>query len=157
MVDVRAALRMVRSRCVHAPLVTVVAIVAVLATAVHEGVFHHALALDVAFRYGFSGLVLATAFAGRTLSTLDYGASAVTAGAGGALVAVLAMRRISWFAIFWVVVGLLAHHQIADWEHLVSFTTGYGLGRLLGAPAVDPARRAADRAPAHALAAAGLA
>jgi enterochelin esterase-like enzyme len=39
----------------------------------------------------------------------------------------------------------------------VSFTTGYGLGRLLGAPVVDPARRAAGRAPAHALAAAGLA
>ena len=226
MADVRAALRVVRNRCVHAPIVTVVAIVAVLATAVHNSVFHHELALDVAFRYGFSGraiamghwatvatsqlltrdpfmaisivlslalmlgvyemvagwwralvvtivcalagplivaaglgigAVLGNGFAGRTLSTLDYGASAVTAGAGGALVAVLAMRRLRWFAIFWVVVGLVAHHQLADWEHLVSFTTGYGLGRLLGAPAVDAARRAAGRARAHALVAAGLA
>ena len=40
------------------------------------------------------GSVLGNGFAGRTLSTLDYGASAVTAGAGGALVAVLAMRRL---------------------------------------------------------------
>ena len=59
MADLRAALRVVRRRCVHAPLVTVVAIVAVLATAVHEGVFHHELALDVAFRYGFSGRAIA--------------------------------------------------------------------------------------------------
>jgi enterochelin esterase-like enzyme len=183
--------------------VTTVAIAAVLGTAVHEGVFHHELPLDVAFRYGFSGRaigmghwstvvtsqfltrdpfmaisiavslavmlgvyemvagtwratvvavvtacagpllvaaglglgsILGNEFAGRTLSTLDYGGSAVTAGAGGALVAVLGMRRLRWFAAFWVLVGLLAHHQIADWEHLVAFTTGYGLGSLLGAP-----------------------
>ncbi len=232
--EVRTALHAVRRRCVHPPLVTTAAIVAVAATAVHYGVFHHELALDVAFRYGFSGRaigmqhwstlatsqflsrdpfmavsislslalmlglyemvagswravvvtaitavagpllvaaalgvgnVLGSAFAARTLSTLDYGASAVTAGAGGALVAVLGMRRLRWFAIFWVVVGLAAHHQLADWEHLAAFTSGYGLGRMLGAPPLRtvgaariPSRRLALVVPSLALAAAiGLA
>ncbi len=80
------------------------------------------------------GSVLGNDFAGRTLSTLDYGASAITAGAGGALVSVLGMRRLRWFACFWVGFGLLAHHQLADWEHLGSFATGYGVSHLLGAP-----------------------
>src|SRR5262249_12952430 len=35
------------------------------------------------------GSALGSGFAGRTLSTIDYGASAVTAGAGGALIACL--------------------------------------------------------------------
>ncbi len=88
------------------------------------------------------GSSLGNAFSARTLSTLDYGASAITAGAGGALVAVLAMRRLRWFAIFWVTVGLVLHHQLADWEHLGSFVTGYGLGHVLGtAPAVGSLRR----------------
>ncbi len=88
------------------------------------------------------GSSLGNAFSARTLSTLDYGASAITAGAGGALVAILAMRRLRWFAIFWVAVGLGLHHQLADWEHLGSFVTGYGLGHVLGiAPAVGSVRR----------------
>jgi enterochelin esterase-like enzyme len=80
------------------------------------------------------GAVLGSQFASRTLSTLDYGGSAVTAGGGGALVAVLGMRRLRWFAVFWVALGLVAHHQIADWEHLCAFVTGYGVGHLLGVP-----------------------
>jgi hypothetical protein len=86
------------------------------------------------------GSSLGNTFAGQTLSTLDYGASAVTAGAGGALIAVLGMRRLRWFAIFWVVAGLLVHRQLADWEHLVSFTFGFGLGTLMGTPAPRPSR-----------------
>ncbi len=88
------------------------------------------------------GSALGNDFAGRTLSTLDYGASAITAGAGGALVAVLGMRRLRWFAYFWVGFGLLVHHQLADWEHLGSFATGYGLGHVLGTPPVGRVRRA---------------
>ena len=91
------------------------------------------------------GSSLGNAFSARTLSTLDYGASAITAGAGGALVAVLAMRRLRWFAIFWVAAGLVFHHQLADWEHLGSFVTGYGLGNVLGiAPAIGSLRRRAS-------------
>ena len=88
------------------------------------------------------GSSLGNAFSARTLSTLDYGASAITAGAGGALVAVLGMRRVRWFAIFWVGAGLALHHQLADWEHLGSFVTGYGLGTALGVtPAIGSLRR----------------
>ena len=50
----RAALLDVRDRCVHLPLVTGIAIAAVLVTALRYGVFTHELSLDVAFRYGFS-------------------------------------------------------------------------------------------------------
>ena len=60
--------------------------------------------------------------------------SAVTAGAGGALVAVIGNRKLRIVAVLWVVGGLLVHHQIADWEHLGAFTVGLGLGYLLGAP-----------------------
>ena len=84
------------------------------------------------------GAVLGSQFASRTLSTLDYGGSVVTAGGGGALVAVLGMRRLRWFAVFWVVFGLVAHHQIADWEHLCAFATGYGVGHGLGVPTAAP-------------------
>lgn len=79
------------------------------------------------------GSSLGVGFAARTLSTLDYGASAVTAGAGGALVGVMGRRRLFWFAVLWVVGGLILHHQFADWEHLGSFVVGGGLGRVLGA------------------------
>ncbi len=88
------------------------------------------------------GSSLGSDFTGRTLSTLDYGASAVTAGAGGALVAALGMRRLRWFAIIWVIGGVFLHHQIADWEHVGSFIVGYGLGHVLGtAPTVNSLRR----------------
>lgn len=94
------------------------------------------------------GSALGNSFAARAFSTLDYGASAVTAGAGGALVAVLGMRRLRWFAVFWVVVGLLLHHQLADWEHVGSFAVGYGLGHLLGAAPLRAAARDRRRASA---------
>lgn len=86
------------------------------------------------------GSSLGAGFASRTLTTLDYGASAVTAGAGGALVAVLGMRRVRWFAIAWVIGGLILHHQLADWEHLGSFAVGSGIGRAFGAPAIGSLR-----------------
>ena len=92
------------------------------------------------------GSALGSQFAGQTMSTLDYGASAITAGGGGALVSVAGGRKLRWFAILWVVGGLLVHHQLADWEHLASFSVGYGLAHLLGAPSIaastaGPARR----------------
>lgn len=78
------------------------------------------------------GSALGVEFAARTLSTLDYGASAVTAGAGGALVGAMRRRRLTWFALLWVLGGLVFHHQLADWEHFGSFVVGAGLGRALG-------------------------
>ena len=83
------------------------------------------------------GSALGSRFAGQTMSTLDYGASAITAGGGGALVAVAGGRKLRWFAILWVIGGLLLHHQLADWEHLASFSVGYGLAVLLGTPATS--------------------
>ena len=73
-------------------------------------------------------------FANRSLSTLDYGASAITAGGAGALIAVLANRRLLIGAAVFVLGGLAFHHQLADWQHLVAFPIGYGLGRLQGLP-----------------------
>ena len=87
------------------------------------------------------GSALGSQFAGQTMSTLDYGASAITAGGGGALVAVAGGRKLRWFAILWVVGGLLLHHQLADWEHLASFSVGYGLAALLGAPGASLSSR----------------
>ena len=87
------------------------------------------------------GSSLGIDFASRTLTTLDYGASAVTAGAGGALVAVLGMRRVRWFAIVWVIGGLVLHHQLADWEHVGSFVVGGGLGYALGTAPIGSMRR----------------
>lgn len=87
------------------------------------------------------GSALGSRFAGQTMSTLDYGASAITAGGGGALVAVAGGRKLRWFAILWVAGGLLLHHQLADWEHLASFSVGYGLASLLGTPATSLSSR----------------
>jgi enterochelin esterase-like enzyme len=92
--------------------------------------------LGVAAALGI-GAALGSGFAARTLSTPDFGASAITAGAGGALVAVLGWRRLRYVAVAFVLGGLVFHHQLADWEHLVSFTTGYGLGRWLGVARCD--------------------
>lgn len=213
--DAWARIAHIRARCLHPPLVTTAAIIAVIVSASRFDVFSHELSLEVALRYGFSGraltqghwgtivtsqfltrdpfmavsiaaslalmlgvyemiagsmralivmLVTAAAgplivggvvglgsalgsqFAGQTMSTLDYGASAITAGGGGALVSVAGGRKLRWFAILWVVGGLLVHHQLADWEHLASFSVGYGLAHLLGAPSTAastavPARR----------------
>jgi enterochelin esterase-like enzyme len=74
-----------------------------------------------------AGSGLHIGFASRTLSTLDYGASAVTAAAGGALVGILDRRWLRIAAVIFVVGGLLLHHQMADWEHLVAFPLGYAI------------------------------
>jgi len=87
-------------------------------------------------------------FASRSLSTLDYGASAITAGGAGALIAVLGNRRLRLGAIVFVLGGLVLHHQLADWQHLVAFPIGYGLGRLQGLPSphqsIDPRQQPAE-------------
>ncbi|HEX4540824.1 MAG TPA: alpha/beta hydrolase-fold protein [Acidimicrobiales bacterium] len=78
------------------------------------------------------GNVLGSTWAANTLSTLDFGASAITAGGAGAVVALLRWRWLRVVALLIVLSGLPLHHQLADWEHLISFTFGFGLGLILG-------------------------
>jgi enterochelin esterase-like enzyme len=78
------------------------------------------------------GNVLGSTWAANTLSTLDFGASAITAGGAGAVVALLRWRWLRIVALVIVLSGLPLHHQLADWEHLISFTFGFGLGLILG-------------------------
>ena len=161
--DAWARIARICARCLHPPLVTTAAILAVLVTAARFDVFSHELSLEVALRYGFSGRALTqgrwgtlvtsqfltrdpfmavsiaaslalmlgvyemivgsvracivmvvsavagplivggavglgsalgSQFAGQTMSTLDYGASAITAGGGGALVSVAGGRKL---------------------------------------------------------------
>jgi S-formylglutathione hydrolase FrmB len=110
------------------------ALIAVVAGLAAPAVVGAALGLGSALGFGF---------AGRTLSTMDYGASAVTAGAGGALIASLGWAGLRRAAVVFVVGGLLLHHQLADWEHLVAFPVGYALSRWLF-PVPAGARRPAD-------------
>jgi len=77
------------------------------------------------------GSALQIEFASRTLETLDYGASAMTAGGAGALVAVVRNRWLNRGAVAFVMSGLVVHHELADWEHFVAFPVGFALGRLL--------------------------
>jgi hypothetical protein len=74
-----------------------------------------------------AGSALNIGVAARTLSTVDYGASAVTAAAGGALVGILNRRWLRIAAVVFVIGGLVLHHQMADWEHLVAFPLGYAI------------------------------
>jgi enterochelin esterase-like enzyme len=76
------------------------------------------------------GSALSVGFAARALSTLDYGASAITAAGGGAFVAFLGRRWLKWAALIFVIGGLFLHHQLADWEHLIAFPTGFALARF---------------------------
>ncbi len=98
------------------------AIVAVASAVAGPGLVTAALGL---------GSALHVEFASRTLATLDYGASAMTAGGGGALVAVVRNRWLTRGAVAFVVSGLVIHHELADWEHLGAFAVGLGLGWLL--------------------------
>ena len=66
------------------------------------------------------GNVLGSTWAANTLSTLDFGASAITAGGAGAVVALLRWRWLRIVALLVVLSGLPLHHQLADWEHLVA-------------------------------------
>lgn len=85
------------------------------------------------------GSALGSTWLGRTMSTVDFGASAITAGAGGAAVGLIRRRWLNVGAAVFVLGGLLLHHQFADWEHLVSASVGLLLGRTLGrAPAAQP-------------------
>jgi enterochelin esterase-like enzyme len=97
-------------------------IVAVASAAAGPGLVTAALGL---------GSALNVEFAARTLETIDYGASAMTAGGGGALVAIVRNRWLTLAAVVFVLSGLVVHHEMADWEHLSAFPVGFGLGWLM--------------------------
>jgi enterochelin esterase-like enzyme/membrane associated rhomboid family serine protease len=78
------------------------------------------------------GNVLGSTWAEKEVGVLDFGASAITAGAGGAVVALLRWRWLRIVGILIIISGLILHNQLADWEHLVAFSTGFGLGLILG-------------------------
>ena len=86
------------------------------------------------------GSILGWDVATRTLSTVDYGASTICAGLGGALVALLGRRWLTVSAFAFVLGGLALHHQFADWQHLVCMPLGWVLGRALGRPTPTPGR-----------------
>jgi enterochelin esterase-like enzyme len=77
------------------------------------------------------GSALGVEVAAKTLATVDYGASAITAGAGGALVSVLRRRWLTVAALAFVASGLLVHREMADWEHVCAFATGAATGAAL--------------------------
>ena len=96
------------------------------------------------------GSALGVGFVGRTLSTVDYGASAITAGAGGALVATLGWPRLRQGAVLFLVAGLVLHHQFADWEHLAAFAPAAGvLGGRLGVSQLTRERAQGAAASSH--------
>ena len=116
----------------------------IITLAVYESVAGHSRAFAVAAASTIAGPLVAggifellslagNGVAERAMSTVDYGISAVTAGAGGALAAV-AGRRLRWFILFWLIAGSLLHHQLADAEHIVAFGLGFAISSRLPAP-----------------------
>lgn len=67
--------------------------------------------------------------AARWAATLDYGASAGVAACAGAIAGLLRVRAVTAGLALVVAGGLVLHHQIADWEHAVSFTLAVALTR----------------------------
>jgi hypothetical protein len=85
---------------------------------------------------GIAGSVVATlvcdvalvATASAAARTLDFGPSAVTAGAAGALARATPVPLAIALAIV-TLNGVVLHHQLPDWEHLVAFAVGLGTPR----------------------------
>lgn len=82
---------------------------------------------------GVAGSVVATlvcdvalvASASAAAHTLDFGPSAVTAGAAGALARAIPVPLAVVLAVV-TLNGVVIHHQLPDWEHVVAFTVGLG-------------------------------
>jgi hypothetical protein len=85
---------------------------------------------------GLAGSVLATlvcdvglvAMASPTARVLDFGPSAVTAGAAGALARAVPVPLAVVVAVV-TLNGVVLHHQLPDAEHLVAFAVGLGTPR----------------------------
>lgn len=81
---------------------------------------------------GGLGLLLAfgSQWALGRMDTLDIGASAIVAASSGAIAGVVRYRRLTIGLVLFLLGGLLVHHQLADWEHLLIFPWGYLVGRV---------------------------
>jgi hypothetical protein len=66
----------------------------------------------------------------RAAQNLDYGGSMVVAAAIGGIVSRLGSRKLIGAALLVSVLALLAHHQMADWGHLVALPTGLAADRF---------------------------
>jgi hypothetical protein len=66
----------------------------------------------------------------RAADNVDYGGSMAIAAGLGALVGFVGDRRLTRLAIALAVGGLLVHHQMADWGHVVALPLGYAIARL---------------------------
>lgn len=71
-------------------------------------------------------------WAAQPMGTLDIGASAIVAASSGAIAGVVRQRRLTLALVIFVAGGVLVHHQLADWEHLLVLPIGYTWGRLTG-------------------------
>lgn len=75
---------------------------------------------------------LGSTWADSRLATLGIGASAIIAMSSGAIAGLVRNRRLTAGLLLFLLGGLLVHHRIADWEHLLVFPWGYLIGRYLG-------------------------
>lgn len=64
------------------------------------------------------------------MDTLDIGASAIVAASSGAIAGIARYRKLTAGLVLFLLGGLLVHHQLADWEHVLIFPWGYLAGRL---------------------------
>ncbi|MGI8677991.1 MAG: alpha/beta hydrolase [Jatrophihabitans sp.] len=111
----------------------------------------------VAVTAGLGVLVaLGSSWADARLGTLDIGASAIIAMSSGAVAGRVRSRWFTAGLVLFLLGGLLTHHRIADWEHLLVFGPGYLVGRFGGAARVRPARSTAQRMLAYVIPTAAL-
>ena len=97
--------------------------------------------------------LLGSHWAEGRLDTMDIGASAIVAASSGALAALARYRPLTVGLVLFLLGGLLVHHQLADWEHVLIFPWGYLIGRVFGAaPAPRRVRKPRRRAAAHGVA-----
>lgn len=87
--------------------------------------------VSVAGGLGLLGVLGSTWAVGR-LGTVDIGASAIVAASSGGIAGIVRDRRLTWGLVAFLIGGLLVHHQLADWEHVMVFPWGYLIGRRLG-------------------------
>ena len=101
----------------------------------------HSRTFLVAFAGHVTGsVILALAFAPfalthvgilvRAANNVDYGGSMAIAAGLGALVGFVGDRRTTRLALLVAVGGLLVHHQMADWGHLVALALGFSIARV---------------------------
>lgn len=70
-----------------------------------------------------AGSTLGWDLATKTLETTDYGPSGGTAAVGAAVVVLMRHRVVTVLLLGGLLIGSAAHHQVADVEHLISFST----------------------------------